>query len=258
MDQSCFSGFWKRRRPSSGKSKLKVNDKRSQLKESEAFPQEHYPESCPSTAASTAREHGVQDEKSGDTALRTLTATGLSSMLNVRRKASSRENVNEHLIFQNTAPRTPKIVHSPIPSFDEIGQQPTQQHVRPNTSSKIEDRKPSHSKPSRWLRRCVSAKLRHQRRPPGTLQAGDGLLVHTDYPQSPMPGNGIEPPLIPENLASGAAARAAAATGNEILESVRNLRLTEPKIHRDSESGIGIEMRDREEESMEVPIPRKG
>jgi F-box and WD-40 domain protein 1/11 len=67
----------------------------------------------------------------------------------------------------------------------------------------------------------------------------------------------MKPPRIPDDLMSGAAARAAAATQNEMFESVRNLRIPEPKIPRDSESGIGIEMRDRWDED-EDELVRKG
>ena len=66
---------------------------------------------------------------------------------------------------------------------------------------------------------------------------------------------------------SGAAARAAAAAQNELLGSTRNLEtaskdstLVEPTIARDSESGIGIDLRDREEDIalVDVPISRQG
>jgi F-box and WD-40 domain protein 1/11 len=67
----------------------------------------------------------------------------------------------------------------------------------------------------------------------------------------------MKPPRIPDDLMSGAAARAAAATQNEILETVRNLRLVEPKVPRDSESGIGIEMRDPWDED-DDEVVRKG
>jgi F-box and WD-40 domain protein 1/11 len=67
----------------------------------------------------------------------------------------------------------------------------------------------------------------------------------------------MKPPRIPDDLMSGAAARAAAATQNEILETVRNLRLVEPKVPRDSESGIGIEMLDPWDED-DDEVVRKG
>ena len=67
----------------------------------------------------------------------------------------------------------------------------------------------------------------------------------------------MKPPRIPDDLTSGAAARAAAANQNEILESVRNLMVIDSKIPGDSESGIGIDSRDRGEEN-EDDVVRKG
>lgn len=111
-----------------------------------------------------------------------------------------------------------------------------------------------------WLRRCVSITPGHHSQDSGVPKTascknpGDGSVV------LPIPGIGIEPPKIPENTASGAAARAAAAAQNEILECVRNMRLSEPKVKRDSKSGIGIEVRDRGNDAGDVilPIVRKG
>ena len=255
MDQSCLSGFWKRRRSSLGKPIRKVE---RQSKENQAFPQVISPQLRPPTAASIAREHVVLDEKSNDTAHRGLMEAGYSSMRGARKKVLTGEEMMDNPVPRNTASRMHNTFSSPTFPLNEIDRQSSHHHGRPNTSSKIEDKVLSHSKHSRWLRRCVSTTLRHPRRASVTLRSSNDSLEHAYYPKSPIPGIGIEPPLIPDNLMSGAAARAAAATGNEILESVRNLRITEPKITRDSESGIGIEMREREEESVEVPIPRKG
>ena len=70
-----------------------------------------------------------------------------------------------------------------------------------------------------------------------------------------------EPPQVTEDrISKGAAARAAAAAQNEVYESIRNFRLEEPKVTRDSESGVGIEVRDRGEvmSDYEMPVVRKG
>ena len=78
-----------------------------------------------------------------------------------------------------------------------------------------------------------------------------------------MPGYTIElePPRPSLNLGSGAAARAAAAAQNEILDSMRNITLAE-RLTRDSESGVGIEVRDGGEKMAEfdfdVPVVRQG
>ena len=75
-----------------------------------------------------------------------------------------------------------------------------------------------------------------------------------------VPGFGYETPRAPSDLSSGAAARAAAAAQNEILATMRSLNLAESKINRDSESGVGIEVRDRTEEvaDLEIPVVRQG
>ena len=64
----------------------------------------------------------------------------------------------------------------------------------------------------------------------------------------------------PDKLLSGAAARAAAAAQNEILDALRNMRLTEQKVTRDSESGVGIEVRTGEgcAFNFDIPVVRKG
>lgn len=63
---------------------------------------------------------------------------------------------------------------------------------------------------------------------------------------APIPGNRVEPPMLPNNAYAGAAARAAAAAQNELARMDRNaFKIYEPKLIRDSESGIGIDLRDR-------------
>ena len=64
----------------------------------------------------------------------------------------------------------------------------------------------------------------------------------------------------PEKFASGAAARAAVAAQNEILDALKNIRLAEPKVTRDSESGVGIEVRSHGDSTVDIGIPvvRKG
>ena len=64
----------------------------------------------------------------------------------------------------------------------------------------------------------------------------------------------------PEKLASGAAARAAVAAQNELLDALKHVRLTESKVTRDSESGVGIEVRVHGESTVDmgIPVVRKG
>lgn len=68
----------------------------------------------------------------------------------------------------------------------------------------------------------------------------------------PIPGHGLEPPILPNDKSAGAAARAAAAAQNERMEMARleSIRASRDKIPdvrltQDSESGIGIDLRDR-------------
>ena len=74
----------------------------------------------------------------------------------------------------------------------------------------------------------------------------------------PVPGSRRGPPILPDDLQSGASARAAAAAQNEALYTTHRLslatdldslqcRTSDLKLTRDSESGIGIDMRDRRE-----------
>ncbi|KAL4868845.1 hypothetical protein BDV12DRAFT_90629 [Aspergillus spectabilis] len=58
----------------------------------------------------------------------------------------------------------------------------------------------------------------------------------------PIPGKGLEPPILPSDKFSGAAARAAAAAQNEIARKMEQMKVTQ-----DSESGIGIVLQDRSE-----------
>ena len=113
------------------------------------------------------------------------------------------------------------------------------------------------SKSTRWLQHCAIGTFWPRRRMRINQQTSREQSMETIDVISPLPGSCLKPPQIPHDLTSGAAARAAAATQNEILESVRNQRSVEPKIPRDSESGIGIELRDRWEESKDKVV-RKG
>ena len=118
-----------------------------------------------------------------------------------------------------------------------------------------------------FLRRCMS--LRSQGRPqtPCTsISVQDDSSPASTHLPAPIldfglvPGFGYEPTRPAANLSSGAAARAAAAAQNEILATMRSLSLAEPKLNRDSESGVGIEVRDRTDELVEwdIAIVRQG
>ena len=124
-------------------------------------------------------------------------------------------------------------------------------------TEKVDYQPPSTSKTSRWLQHCATSTFRPRRRLRRIQETCCEPTIKPNDIVSPLPGSCMKPPRIPHDLMSGAAARAAAATQNEILESVRNHRTVEPKIPRDSESGIGIELRDRWEENKDK-IVRNG
>ncbi len=119
-----------------------------------------------------------------------------------------------------------------------------------------------------WLRRCISTKSRGYLSPPPSFTTippyyGSPIRENNDYTALPqLPGYEIEPYRPPGELPSGAAARAAAAAQNEVLDTIRNLRLVEPKVTRDSESGVGIEVRDRgdliADFDIDIAVVRKG
>jgi F-box and WD-40 domain protein 1/11 len=96
-----------------------------------------------------------------------------------------------------------------------------------------------------------------------------GFYVPTASIPAPIPGYGLEPPILPNDIYAGAAARAAAAAQNEQMElarlelakTERDLikGLPEMRLTQDSESGIGIDLRDPSEISdSELDIVRLG
>ncbi|KAF3022779.1 hypothetical protein E8E15_006795 [Penicillium rubens] len=71
----------------------------------------------------------------------------------------------------------------------------------------------------------------------------------------PIPGRGQAPPVLPNHMSAGAAARAAAAAQNEQMEAARiakvelENKMLDLKVPQDSESGICIDLRDRSDVS---------
>lgn len=124
----------------------------------------------------------------------------------------------------------------------------------------------SHAPP--WLRRCMS--LRASSRTAATSGAPappyrdllqPEISLAAPVPEfGRVPGLGYEPPRLSPDLSSGAAARAAVAAQNEMLASMRMMTLAEPKVNRDSESGVGIEATDALGSILEplVPTIRQG
>ena len=117
-----------------------------------------------------------------------------------------------------------------------------------------------------WLRRLKSRSFRSMdlRSTPDSTSPQSMQILHahghrpTRIPDlGEMRDVGHEQPKPRADLSSGAAARAAAAAQNELLDNMRRLRLSESKLTRDSESGIGIERGDSTI-SFEIPVVRQG
>lgn len=121
-----------------------------------------------------------------------------------------------------------------------------------------------------WLRRCISTNSRGH--PSSSSSCAATLPYYVtpitedddDYTALPkLPGYEEEEQQLPDKPTSGAAARAAAAAAaqNEVMDSMRYLRL-EPRVTRDSESGVGIEVRDEgdlvADFNFDIPVVRKG
>jgi F-box and WD-40 domain protein 1/11 len=89
-----------------------------------------------------------------------------------------------------------------------------------------------------------------------SVSALEGFYAPTASVPAPIPGRGQAPPVVPTHVFSGAAARAAAAAQNEQMEVARmakaereSSKILEMRVPQDSESGIGIDLRDRSEMS---------
>ncbi|KAF5858518.1 hypothetical protein ETB97_004314 [Aspergillus alliaceus] len=87
-----------------------------------------------------------------------------------------------------------------------------------------------------------------------SVSALHGFYAPPMSPRAPIPGGGLEPPVLPDDIYAGAAARAAAAAQNELARVERDgAKYSDTRLTRDSESGIGIDLRDRSELSDSEP-----
>lgn len=95
--------------------------------------------------------------------------------------------------------------------------------------------------------RNSSFKYSINRRPSlNSVSALHSFYAPTASVPAPIPGHGLEPPILPNDTGAGSAARAAAAAQNELARVERDaVKLRDAKITLDSESGIGIDLRDR-------------
>lgn len=168
---------------------------------------------------------------------------------------------NKSILPWRTTPERSKSFHGSPSTEPQNSKGPSKSFWRPlkGITSK-QDPGPSPA-PRGWLRRCMSTTLGRRHRAQNTANPPrDGRPLRNRAEMLPIPGIGIEPPQVPDSTTSGAAARAAAAAQNEMLEPTRNMRLSEPIVTKDCESGIGIEVRDRGGESTNstTPVVRKG
>lgn len=142
-------------------------------------------------------------------------------------------------------------------------------HSGPNGDQRVYAKPSAHSKASEWLRRAASTRFGHRRHSTSAPMASFDQRPKTSYNTAPGDRVITEPPIwdfTDYRHASGAAARAAAAAQNEFSGSARTLvtrgenRFSDLKTTEDSESGIGIDLRDRVEETTEaaVPVVRQG
>lgn len=77
-----------------------------------------------------------------------------------------------------------------------------------------------------------------------SVSALQSFYAPTASVPAPIPGNGLEPPILPNDISAGSAARAAAAAQNELARAERvPSKTSESKLTRDTESGIAIDMR---------------
>lgn len=95
--------------------------------------------------------------------------------------------------------------------------------------------------------RNPSFKYSINRRPSlNSVSALHSFYAPTASVPAPIPGHGLEPPILPNDMGAGSAARAAAAAQNEMARVERDaVKSRDAKITLDSESGIGIDLRDR-------------
>ena len=115
-----------------------------------------------------------------------------------------------------------------------------------------------HPKAPGWLRRCVSTTFRHRRRTfDSPSRPATAKWMQNDTCCVPISATGASPPTLPENGSSGAAARAAAAAQNEMLDYLRKYKKDrrEWKVRGDTESGVGIDTRSVD---MESNMARRG
>jgi F-box and WD-40 domain protein 1/11 len=87
-----------------------------------------------------------------------------------------------------------------------------------------------------------------------SVSALQSFYAPTSSVHGPIPGHGLEPPILPNDKFAGSAARAAAAAQNEmarveLAKAERDLEKSDTRVTQDSESGIGIDLRGSSDQS---------
>jgi hypothetical protein len=111
-----------------------------------------------------------------------------------------------------------------------------------------------------WLNRTANTQHHHHPSIPFLSTVIDDEGVPSLSVTSPIPGNGSEPPVVPDGN-GGAAARAAAAAENERFKRLVVVA-RDSKAERDAESGIGIELHEEgqciQNHTNDTPVVRMG
>ena len=136
-------------------------------------------------------------------------------------------------------------MRNPVDGLVALGRRLSFWHRHTNHSDNIEKNHTHHTRGKSWDMRIKHSLFKGDninRRP--SLHSPAALHVFYAPAGSiptPIPGNGMEPPVIPDSLQAGAAARAAAAAQNEINNASRDASLSfDTGLARDSESGIEV------------------
>ena len=170
--------------------------------------------------------------------------------------------------------RTPSQRTKNLFSFGRTTHGEPRRHIhnfsRPGPNYVVEKEALAQTNTSSWLRCYMNTSLKHRPSTPSSSMTPtpsyDGSLIfeeEDDITALPaLPGCPMESARPSLNLASGAAARAAVAAQNEILDSMQKFTLAETHVTRDSESGVGIEVQDSGETIAEfdfdIPVVRQG
>ena len=145
-----------------------------------------------------------------------------------------------------------------------VGNERSQASSRPG--SRKESESFQQTKASSWLKRTTSTRFaQHRRSSTCTLSHTPCTIPIESNTTLPCPESRPESSDALRNPVGGAAARAAAAAQNEAQILARSLtlrdnsRLAQPRVNTDTESGVGIEIRDPPDEvEVTFRVARKG